>query len=71
MTLSKVNTDYRFICGNDAHDFYICHLGSGWYTFATRKSAHPGNPEGRTMAGFTTKKAATNCAITWCGWMKG
>lgn len=70
MTLSKVNTNYIKVTENSAHDFYVVHLQSGWYTFATRKGAHPASSEGRTMAGFTTKKAAVAACHSWAVWMK-
>ena len=64
------NTNYIKVTENTAHDFYVVKLHSGWYAFATLKGVHPANPEGRTMGGFTTKKAAVAACKSWSIWMK-
>ena len=64
------NTNYIKVTENTAHDFYVVKFYSGWYAFATLKGVHPDNPEGRTMGGFTTKKAAVAACNSWSVCMK-
>lgn len=56
---------YKLVASNDKHDFYIRKAGKDWYTYAMEKDTNINT----TMAGFSTKKAAKNCAFTWLGWM--
>ena len=67
---SKYNVVYTFVCSNEYKDFYVSKLRSGWYTFAVIKGQNPRLSEGRTLAGFTSKRSAVQCANKWAICMK-
>ena len=56
---------YRLMASNNSYDFYIRKAGKDWYTYAMEKNTNINV----TMAGFSTKKAATHAALIWLGWM--
>lgn len=58
---------YRLIASNNNNDFYIKKVADrSWFAYCFEKNTNINT----TMAGFTTKKAATRCALIWVGWMK-
>lgn len=64
---ANLNDGYKYITTNEVRDFYIKKIGQNrWFTYAMEK----GTNNRLTMAGFTTKKEAVNCANIWAGWMK-
>lgn len=68
--MRNANLNYTKVAENTMHDFYLLKLHYGWYAIATPKGAHPDNSEGRTMGGFSTKKAAVAACKSWAIWMK-
>ena len=56
---------FKLIATNEKYDFYIRKAGKDWYTYAMEKDTNINT----TMAGFSTKRAATEAANAWKGWM--
>ncbi len=66
-TIDRNPEKYDLICSNATLDFYVSktRLGGDWYTEAWIK----GTNLCVTMGGFSTKKAAVECAHKWAEWM--
>lgn len=62
--------NFTLIDSNDILNFYIAKLPSGWFAFACEKDRDPQDPEGRSMAGFSTKKVAVAACHNWAQRMK-
>lgn len=62
--------NFTYITSNETVDFYIAKIPAGWFAFACVKGFDPNEPEGRSMGGFTTKKAAVAACHHWAQWMK-
>ena len=57
---------YVKIAENEVHDFYIKKVNTMWYVYTMKK----GTNINTTMAGFTGKKVAIQCAKVWATWQK-
>lgn len=70
MATWKINLDNgcTLITSNERNDYYVQKVqknsGCDWYTVAVYK----GTNDCHTMAGFSTKKVATECARHWAQW---
>ena len=62
--------NFTLIDSNDTLNFYIAKLPTGWFVFACEKDRDPHDPEGRTMASFSTKKVAVSVCHNWAQKMK-
>lgn len=54
------------ITSNEKYDFYIKKVNREWFTYTMEKDTNINV----TMAGFSTKKVATNAAHSWATWQK-
>jgi len=65
--IKNLDTDFTKISENSKYDFYVSNkkLGGDYYVYAILA----GTNLRASMAGFTTKKAAKECARTWATWM--
>jgi hypothetical protein len=69
-TMAKFPINTRVLVDStEKHDYYIMKCSSrDWYV-----EAHPKgeiNHSRKTLAGFTTLKAAKECVTAWKGWLK-
>lgn len=65
--IPNLDTCFTQISANAKYDFYVSNkkLGGDYYVYAILS----GTNLRTTMAGFTTKKAAKECAHIWATWM--
>lgn len=64
----KIN--FIYVTSNENVNFYIAKIPAGWFAFACVKGLDPNDPDGRSMGGFKTKKAAIAACHHWTKWMK-